>query len=108
VEQAILLTGLRPEEREAINQRVSQPESFVPTGVTQLNMDLPGLVALLTSVKAELYGEKHLDEPFTPLVAGAVTYHEIFLAFQQAGFTKPEALHLVGIVVQTGIMKGDG
>lgn len=35
---------------------------------------------------------------FTPLEAGAIETHEIFLAYKSAGFTSDEALTLVGIM----------
>ena len=36
---------------------------------------------------------------FTPLEAGAIETHEIFLAYKSAGFTSDEALTLVGILL---------
>lgn len=42
----------------------------------------------------------------TALWAAAVQVHEIYLAFQQSGFTKKEALELVGfIAAASGIME---
>ena len=106
--QAILLTGLRPEEHDAIGRRATVSRFMIPTGVTQLNMDLPNLVAFLTDVETELYGgEAKTDEPLSALMAAAINYHEIYLSFQRAGFSRAEALALIATVIQTGIMKGE-
>ena len=75
-------------------------------GVTGINMPLPELVAFLSDVKIELYGDK-TDEPLSELMAAAINYHEIYLSFQRAGFSRAEALALIATVIQTGIMKGE-
>ena len=35
------------------------------------------------------------EDPISPLVAGAASMHEIFLAYIAAGFTRDEALRIV-------------
>jgi len=62
----IRLTGLTPQERVAIANHVgrSYPASLADSGdivsflVTTLDMKLPELVAFLSEVKAELYGNE--------------------------------------------------
>ena len=111
--QAILLTGLRPEERECIGRRFAQSmrgtfTGALGVGVTGINLALPELVAFLTDVETELYGgEAKTDEPLSALMAAAINYHEIYLSFQRAGFSRAEALALIATVIQTGIMKGE-
>lgn len=43
-------------------------------------------------------------DPLTQLAEGAAQVHELFLAYVSAGFTRPEALHLVTamVVASTG------
>ena len=38
---------------------------------------------------------RNLEDPVSPLVAGAASMHEIFLAYIAAGFTRDEALRIV-------------
>ena len=38
---------------------------------------------------------RNLEDPVSPLVAGASSMHEIFLAYIAAGFTRDEALRIV-------------
>jgi hypothetical protein len=40
------------------------------------------------------------QEPLTHLAEGAAQMHEMFLAYQQAGFTEYQALYLVGSVLR--------
>jgi len=39
-------------------------------------------------------------EPFTCLLEAAVAMHEMYVTYQAAGFTKDEALYLVGQAVR--------
>lgn len=39
-------------------------------------------------------------EPLTELVESTVQQHEMFLAYQQAGFTENQALYLVGCALR--------
>ena len=38
---------------------------------------------------------RNLEDPASPLVVGAASMHEIFLAYIVAGFTRDEALRIV-------------
>lgn len=38
-----------------------------------------------------------MDEPFTPLLECAVTLHEMYKNFVEAGFTESQAMFLIGI-----------
>ena len=44
------------------------------------------------------------QDPITPMVSVGVELHEMYLALGQAGFTKKEALFLVGQAVAAGVM----
>lgn len=39
-------------------------------------------------------------EPLTELVESSVQQHEMFLAYQQAGFTESQALYLLGCALK--------
>ena len=41
------------------------------------------------------------QEPFSQLMASAVTFHELFRSFVDAGFTEDQALTLLVTVMQT-------
>jgi hypothetical protein len=38
-------------------------------------------------------------DPMTPLMEGTTTQHEIFMAYIASGFTRKEALYLIGQIV---------
>lgn len=44
------------------------------------------------------------QDPIAPMVSVGVELHEMYLALNQAGFTKKEALFLVGQAVAAGVM----
>lgn len=47
------------------------------------------------------------DEPFSELLACAISMHELYLTYQEAGFTKDEALYLVSAAVRPERSKDD-
>jgi len=42
----------------------------------------------------------------TPLAEAAAQMHELYTAWQAAGFTQQEALYLLGVVLQSGQQSG--
>jgi len=45
----------------------------------------------------------HPEDPVTSLAVGAVQQHEMFLAYVHAGFTRDEALKLIGAIMAAHI-----
>jgi hypothetical protein len=45
------------------------------------------------------------QDPMTALAAATASVHELYLAYQHAGFTQPEALYLIGVLL-TAILRG--
>jgi hypothetical protein len=41
-----------------------------------------------------------LQDPMTALAEGAAQMHEMFLSYQQAGFTEQQALYLIGCALK--------
>lgn len=51
--------------------------------------------------------ENASEDPLTELVVGAIAYHEMYLAFQKAGFSREEAMELVVAALQAGMKEID-
>ena len=47
-------------------------------------------------------------DPFGPLAEAATVLHEILLAYVTAGFTEPQALYLVGVMITADMHKPPG
>ena len=45
-------------------------------------------------------------DPMTPLMVDATVLHELYISFQKAGFSQPEALALVMTALQASIARG--
>ncbi|MFI6510119.1 hypothetical protein ACIBCT_21145 [Streptosporangium sp. NPDC050855] len=48
------------------------------------------------------------EDPITLLAEGAAQLHELFLAYLNAGFTEPQALFLLGQMLQASIKGATG
>jgi hypothetical protein len=48
------------------------------------------------------------ENSLTKLMQGAVLYHEVFMSFIEAGFTREEALELVKVFVASSMIGGNG
>lgn len=46
-------------------------------------------------------------EPMSEMAEGAAQLHELFESYVRAGFRRPEALYIVGIVISTGMSNTD-
>lgn len=47
-------------------------------------------------------------DPITKLAEGAVALHELKVEYMKAGFTEPQALYLVGVVLAAALRKEPG
>ena len=52
--------------------------------------------------------DDELKDPISVLATGAIQVHELFDAYVQAGFTRPEALSLVQTILAISLSLGTG